>query len=409
MKPRVVIIGGNLAGIQAARHLSCRHFDVTVIDPTPHIEWKPNLHEIISQRKLPKDLRLSRADVLARLGHRFIETRATRIDRQRQVVQLAWGDSVPYDYAIVAVGGAPGNSCIPGMSKHALPLKSVADAHDIHTALFRLSTLRERQSIAVVGAGLEGLELLGEIVRRFRDRFVLHVIDADANALIAHPRLQARVGDAFDGVEMHYHLGQRVHRVNPHGVDLEDGTHLTTRLTLWCAGLEPSPLLAASGLAEPRQWARVNEFLQHADDPRLFVIGDAAELPKPLAKQAYHALAMGEHAAGNLKHLIHQQPLRPFRAPVKPQLATVGDRDAFLFSGPITVMSPLLAPIREAVYQWYFHGLQPPRSLKEARQLVGDLHLGLSRSLRDYAREPARLVNDVRRSALARERITPST
>ena len=39
------IVGGNFAGLTAAIKLS-RRYAVTVIDPTRHFEWMPNIHEI---------------------------------------------------------------------------------------------------------------------------------------------------------------------------------------------------------------------------------------------------------------------------------------------------------------------------------------------------------------------------
>ena len=48
IKPKIVIVGGGFAGLNAAQQLKSTRYDVTVIDPSPHIEWLPNIHEIIS-------------------------------------------------------------------------------------------------------------------------------------------------------------------------------------------------------------------------------------------------------------------------------------------------------------------------------------------------------------------------
>ena len=42
---RIAIVGGNFAGLTAAIKLSPRHA-VTVVDPSRHFEWTPNIHEI---------------------------------------------------------------------------------------------------------------------------------------------------------------------------------------------------------------------------------------------------------------------------------------------------------------------------------------------------------------------------
>ena len=42
-RKRIVIVGGNFAGLTAAIKLSPRHA-VTLINPTEHFEWMPNIH-----------------------------------------------------------------------------------------------------------------------------------------------------------------------------------------------------------------------------------------------------------------------------------------------------------------------------------------------------------------------------
>ena len=54
-RKRIVIVGGNFAGLTAAIKLSRRHA-VTVIDPSRHFEWAPGIHEMLSSVKTPQVL-----------------------------------------------------------------------------------------------------------------------------------------------------------------------------------------------------------------------------------------------------------------------------------------------------------------------------------------------------------------
>jgi NADH dehydrogenase len=62
-RKRIAIVGGNFAGLTAAVNLSRRHA-VTVIDPSKHFEWLPNIHEILSSVKTPQGLRLERTAIV---------------------------------------------------------------------------------------------------------------------------------------------------------------------------------------------------------------------------------------------------------------------------------------------------------------------------------------------------------
>ena len=64
-KSRVVIIGGNFAGLVAASRLSPDH-DVTVVDSRAEFEWTPNIHEILSGVKNRENVVLPRAKCVSR-------------------------------------------------------------------------------------------------------------------------------------------------------------------------------------------------------------------------------------------------------------------------------------------------------------------------------------------------------
>ena len=81
-RSRVVIIGGNFAGLVAASRLSCEH-DVTVVDARADFEWTPNIHEILSGVKNRDGVVLPRAECVSRYGHTFVHD-ARYSDRSRQ-------------------------------------------------------------------------------------------------------------------------------------------------------------------------------------------------------------------------------------------------------------------------------------------------------------------------------------
>jgi len=126
----------------------------------------------------------------------------------------------------------------------------------------------------------------------------------------------------------------RVTAVTPRRVRLDSGEVLRSDLTIWTGGSAPSPLLRASGLAtRAGQWAEVTAALQSRRHANVFVVGDAAALPSPLSKQAYHALDMGKCAADNVSRWLAAGRCVGFRAAPKPVLVAFGDLDTFLVAG----------------------------------------------------------------------------
>jgi NADH dehydrogenase len=104
----------------------------------------------------------------------------------------------------------------------------------------------------------------------------------------------------------------------------------------------------------------VNGALQSRRHRNVFVVGNAAGLPRPLDKQAFYALQMGEHAAVNVRrYLTGRRPLT-FVPAWKPMLVAFGDLDTFLVAGRRVIASPALAAAKEGVMQLAMAQLDPP-------------------------------------------------
>lgn len=377
--PRILIAGANFGGLAAARHLDPTRYNVTIIDSSPHIEWLPNIHELLSRRKTSAQLQHDRHHVIKRLGHEFLQDTVLSVDRSEQRLQTRNGLQLDYDILVLAVGKVPCDSGATGALEHASDTKSVAACSRISNSLSRLAALPGERPVVIVGGGIEGTEMLGEILRRFggNERLDLHLVEA-GEALFEryhglHEHLVHRMGT---GVKVH--CGARVEAVTADHVLLGNGLTLPSRLTLWTAGSRGHPLLTDSGLSQAHQEAPVNSGLQSLFDPAIFIVGDAARLPQPLEKQAYHAQDMGRHVAESVREHLAGRPLPAFNARPKPSLVSFGDRDAFMFFGDHVLASPTLLGLKEAVYQYGYHELLPPRSRHELSALVRDLRHGIN-------------------------------
>jgi NADH dehydrogenase len=111
----------------------------------------------------------------------------------------------------------------------------------------------------------------------------------------------------------------------------------------------------------------------------VFVIGDAAALPRPLGKQAYYALQMGACAADNAKRALAGRRLRDFKPSAKPMLVAFGDLDTFLVSGRTVIASPGLAALKEAVFQVTMAEIDPPLNASALGQMTGRLRTAATR------------------------------
>jgi NADH dehydrogenase len=413
-RPRVVIVGANFAGLAAAQHLG-RDCAVTVIDRSPWFEWLPNVHELLSGVKRPSDLRLPRARLVARAGHRFVRAEVKRVDAQRGRVITTAGRQFDFDACIVAVGGIDETYGVRGVDRHALGFKSVDECAAIGRRLAELARRPGRASVVIVGGGFEGVEALGEILRSDRPggRLQVTVVEAGSRLVPGLPaKIDAAVRAHSAAFDVRFMTQSRVTAVTPRRVRLQSGAQLRSDLTIWTGGVAPSPLLHASDLAPgPGQWAPVKPTLQSRRFEHVFVIGDATSLPQGLAKQAYHALDMGKCAADNVERLLAGRRLRRFVPSSKPVLIAFGALDTFLVAGRVALASPALAALKESVFQVTMAQLDPPLGsvpLRDATRRLGRAARQLALpAVRSWA--PAPPAAPTRRRSAAPSRCSPAT
>ena len=382
MRSRIAIIGANFAGLSAARHLG-RDCAVTVFDRSPSFEWLPNVHELLSGVKRPADLRLPRRRLITRAGHRFICTEVAAIDAAAGHLTTATGRRHGFDLCIVAVGGVDDTFGVRGADRYAMPFKSVDDCAAIGRRLATLAKAPGKHSVVIVGGGLEGIEALGEILRRYRRCAGLGItlVEAGRSLMPGLPtRLDAAIRAHCQGRNVRILTQSPVTAVTRTRVRLRSGEAVRSDLTLWTGGVTAPSLLHESGLADkPRQWAPVTRALCSKRFDNVFVIGDAAALPHPLGKQAYYALQMGATAAANARRALAGRALRDFRPAAKPMLVAFGDLDTFLVSGRSVIASPALAALKEAVFQVTMAEIDPPLSAAALGQATGRLRVAATR------------------------------
>lgn len=371
-KPRVVIVGGGFAGLNAAQQLKASRYDVTVIDPSPHIEWLPNIHEIISGAKKGDELRLNRAILIRRLGHRFVMQRAQGLTSQ--FVDLADGQRIPFDVCIVATGSVSGIQGIAGADRHVLPTKSVEQCQQIARRLHRASLSHRTCRVTVVGGDIDGVEAFGEVLRayRYRPQFEFTVVDG-AGRLLSHcpGNLDGAIRDHTRGLRVEYDLGKQVEEVDAEGICFTDGSALQSDITIWAGPPAPNPFLAEAQLVEaPGQWAQVDGTFQSRLRENVFIIGDAVQPPKAGVPHQFQAVDMGKAAAQNVERLLAGRSLHYFSPSSKPQVVTFGDLDTFMVFRDFALSSGVLGVAKEALFTLGLWQMAPP---KNARDLLNSL------------------------------------
>lgn len=364
-RKRVLIIGGGFAGIAAARALKHADADVILIDRRNHHIFQPLLYQVatavLSSAEIAAPIRQLQAKQ-RNLNVLLAEVGAIDLDGRTVDAVLADGDvrTIGFDFLVVATGMRPSYFGHDEFAEHAPALKTISDAEGIRgkilSAFEAAETTKDEEERArlmtfvLVGAGPTGVELAASLALMLKKTLRRNFRDIDpASAKIILIDGAKRVLPTFsESVSWHAagrlkNLGikviteSRVENIDEDGV-VANGTRIRSATILWTAGVAASPVAKMLGGQTDRAGrAVVDPYLQVADVPGVFVVGDAASVIQdghPVPGVAQGAIQQGKYVGKSIsKQLKGASVDRPFRYFDKGNMAVVGKNYAVLERG----------------------------------------------------------------------------
>jgi 3-phenylpropionate/trans-cinnamate dioxygenase ferredoxin reductase subunit len=305
--PTLAVIGAGLAGDKAAVAARASGYDGRIVllgaEPDPPYERPPLSKQVLRNEVAPETAFLHGVDDYERYEIELHTGCAvTGLDRDRHVVQLADGETLPYTTAVLATGSEPRRLPVPGGH-----LEGIHHLRTIRDAVALRDGIAGCRSVAVIGAGWIGCEVAAS-ARQVGAAVTL--IDPSPTPL--HRTLGPELGKVFadlhrdHGVDLR--LGATVdallgtHRIE--GVELRDGPVVEADGVVVGIGVTPRVALARTAGLEVDDGVVVDEHLR-SSDPDVFAAGDIASAWHPHLRRRVRvehwatALHQGEAAGRN--------------------------------------------------------------------------------------------------------------
>ncbi len=384
---RIVILGGGYGGITAAMKLGKifkknPEVEITIIDKNTYHTLMTELHEVAGSRVDPDSVMISYDRIFSGSRVNMVTDVIKGLDTQKKEL-ISEKATYSYDYLVLATGGAPEFFDIQGIQENSFSLWSLEDAIRIRQHCeerYRLAakepnpeTRQQMLTFVVAGAGFTGIELAGEFMER---RDVLcrryNIDPADVKIVIAEamdrilPIIEEPLRKKTEkylkkkGVEIR--LNSPIVAAEENLVIFKDGGSLPTETFVWTCGIHGSEFTSRTAL-EKGHTARgecsfassegihgmcgcrfeeeetyivgkrgrilVDEFMQTADDPAIFAVGDNmwfVEEGKVLPQIVETAMQTGETAAENIAAAIKGGKKKPFKSNYHGFMVSIGSR-----------------------------------------------------------------------------------
>lgn len=312
----VIIIGGGIAGVSAAKAIREAAFDGSVLlmngeDRAPYKRTKLSKHLASGFHR--DAFRLQPPEWYHALRIDLLDAQAAQIDPAANTLTLASGDRLHWGKLILATGATP--SYPPHISPETPHLHVVRQTGDAER-LTREINRPNAQHALVVGMGVLGVEVAEQF--RLAGKQVTLVgrsaalmprqLNAHAAALMTQACEEAGIHLRFDDdvADVMPCDGERLR------VTLRSGVQ-TVDVLVCCTGAAPNATLARQAGLAVNVGILTNAHLQ-TSCPEIFAAGDVAELPGGEIGGLWHsAEAQGMHAGKNAVAPLTPYPRLPFR------------------------------------------------------------------------------------------------
>jgi NADH dehydrogenase len=355
-RPRVVIVGGGFAGLEAVRALREAPVEVLMIDRTNYHTFQPLLYQVATAGLEPGEVAHTvRGIFQTHPRFRFRLGTVTTVDPDAHRVSLDSGETIGYDYLILAAGAEPEFFGVEGAEQHAFTLKTLGDATRLRSHLLRQferaaqcqsSTNAGRLNVVIVGGGPTGVEMAGALVELIENVLTADFPEVDTSrAQVTLVEMTPHLLGSYDaslrdytldtlrerGVEVV--LDDAVERVAAQAVHLESGRILPTGTLIWAAGVRARPLADSLGAEQTRGGrVRVASDLSLPEASDTFVVGDMAAATgpdgHPHPQLAPVAVQQGRHAARQIQRRHDGQDTEPFTYDDPGMMAVIGRKAA---------------------------------------------------------------------------------
>jgi len=353
LKKRIVIIGGGFAGLQVAKLIDTRYFQIVLLDKVNYYQFQPLMYQVATGGLEPSSIAYPLRKIFQnKKDFHFRTCLAEQVFPQEKILETSIG-SLRYDYLVIATGCDTNYFGNDRLKESTFSLKSISesllarnrillsfeDALSVRTD----EEFQELMTFVIVGGGATGVELAGALADMKKtvlpkdypeldfNKMQIHLVDASPRLLSAmSEESSSKAAETLKKRSVIIYQNIFVKNYENSLAELSTGEKIRSRNVFWVGGIQANSLSGMSDESYNRGRVVVDEYNAVKGYDGIYAIGDTCLLisgdsPKGHPQVAQVALQMAKNLAQNLNREIKGNPVKDkFVYKDKGSLATIG-------------------------------------------------------------------------------------
>ena len=289
----IVIIGSGWASASFLKNINNddNKYNITIISPTKEFIYTPLMvNSIFNNLSINYNiLNINQKNNINK--NKYIQTKINDIDfEKKKVIFHHNSNSIEYDYLILAYGSEINTFNIPGVNENCLFIKDKEDITKIKNKLINLNKLKNKPNIAIIGCGLTGTELIGNLLDC--KKYNIYAIDGLSSPLTIfnNTKISNYIINLWNNYKVQLYFNNFVQKIDNKKIYFKNDV-INYDLVFWCGGIKASSLTLKLNKKlnnDCKFGLPVNNKLEVINTKNVFALGDCGfNKTPPSAQVAY--------------------------------------------------------------------------------------------------------------------------
>ncbi|MER1958573.1 MAG: NAD(P)/FAD-dependent oxidoreductase [Solibacillus sp.] len=347
---KLVLLGGGFGNMRVLLRILPNlpaDVEVTLVDRTAFHSIKTEFYALAAGTSTDKEVRVDfpEHDRLKRVYGEIV-----RIDREDKKVYLEDDTALDYDQLVVGLGCVDKYHGVPGADEFTMSIQTIGKARQTFE---RVCGLAPGATVAIIGAGLSGIELASEL-RESRSDLNIKLFDRSNRILRDFPeKLSEYIKKWFEKNNVEVIPNSNITRVEEGHLHNHDEI-IDADVIVWTAGVQPVQIVRELDV-EKDKFNRpiITDHYHVVGDEDVYVIGDCASSHLPPTAQLAEEQAERVVKVLKMRWKGETLPEKLSEIKMKGFMGSLGKKQGFVNLGDTTVTGRI-ARLMKSGYMWYY-------------------------------------------------------